>query len=83
MKHAVKQVDRLMSNGGIDVWDSFVCWAPHQIGAQRDMLLATEWPDLDHDGQSTLSLSLVTRHGRGGGAALAERLEGGDRNQGQ
>ena len=22
-KHAVKQVDRLMSNAGIDVWDSF------------------------------------------------------------
>ena len=25
-KHAVKQVDRLMSNTGIDVWDSFARW---------------------------------------------------------
>ena len=25
-KHAVKQVDRLMSNAGINVWDSFACW---------------------------------------------------------
>jgi hypothetical protein len=32
-KHAVKQVDRLLSNEGIDVWDSFAHWIPHQIGA--------------------------------------------------
>ena len=31
-KHAVKQVDRLLSNSGIDVWDSFARWVPHQIG---------------------------------------------------
>lgn len=63
-KHAVKQVDRLMSNGGIDVWDSFVRWVPQQIGAQRDVLVAMDWTDFDHDGQSTLVLSLVTGHGR-------------------
>jgi hypothetical protein len=32
-KHAVKQVDRLMSNTGIDVWDSFAQWVPQQVGA--------------------------------------------------
>src|SRR4051794_34423340 len=63
-KHAVKQVDRLMSNGGIDVWDSFARWVPHQVGAQRDILVAMDWTDFDHDGQSTLVLSLVTGHGR-------------------
>ena len=63
-KHAVKQVDRLMSNGGIDVWDSFARWVPQQIGAQRDILVAMDWTDFDHDGQSTLVLSLVTSHGR-------------------
>ena len=30
-KHAVKQVDRLMSNQGIDVWDSFARWVPQQV----------------------------------------------------
>ena len=25
-KHAIKQVDRLLSNQGIDVWDSFARW---------------------------------------------------------
>src|SRR3954449_6045487 len=63
-KHAVKQVDRLMSNGGIDVWDSFANWMPHQVGAQRSILVAMDWTDFDHDGQSTLVLSLVTGHGR-------------------
>ena len=63
-KHAVKQVDRLLSNGGIDVWDSFARWVPQQVGAQSDILVAMDWTDFDHDGQSTLVLSLVTGHGR-------------------
>ena len=63
-KHAIKQVDRLMSNAGIDVWDSFARWVPHQIGARRDILVAMDWTDFDRDGQSTLVLSLATGHGR-------------------
>ncbi len=63
-KHAVKQVDRLMSNAGIDVWDSFARWVPHQLGGQSDVLVAMDWTDFDHDDQSTLVLSLVTDHGR-------------------
>ncbi len=63
-KHAVKQVDRLMSNQGIDVWDSFARWVPQQVGAQQDILVAMDWTDFDRDGQSTLVLSLVTSHGR-------------------
>ena len=71
-KHAVpldalasgKQVDRLMSNAGIDVWDSFARWVPQRVGAQPDILVAMDWTDFDHDGQSTLVLSLVTSHGR-------------------
>ena len=63
-KHAIKQVDRLLSNNGIDVWDSFARWVPHQIGEQRDILVAMDWTDFDHDDQATLVLSLVTGHGR-------------------
>ena len=63
-KHAVKQVDRLMSNAGIDVWDSFARWVPQQLAAQRDTSVAVDWTDFHHDGQSTLVLSLVTGHGR-------------------
>jgi hypothetical protein len=63
-KHAVKQVDRLMSNARIDVWDSFCRWVPQQVGERRDILVAMDWTDFDHDSQSTLVLSLVTGHGR-------------------
>ena len=63
-KHAIKQVDRLLSNEGINVWDSFVRWVPHQIGERREILVAVDWTNLDHDDQATLVLSLVTGHGR-------------------
>ena len=63
-KHAIKQVDRLMSNAGIDVWASFARWVPRQIGTAQDILVAMDWTDFDHDGQSTLVLSLVSNHGR-------------------
>ena len=63
-KHAIKQVDRLLSNQGIDVWDSFAHWVPHQIGTRQQALVAMDWTDFDHDDQATLVLSLVTGHGR-------------------
>src|SRR3984957_16614925 len=63
-KHAIKQVDRMLSNNGIDVWDSLARWVPHQIGERRDILVAMDWTDFDHDDQATLALHLVTGHGR-------------------
>ncbi|MBV8852036.1 MAG: IS4 family transposase [Sinobacteraceae bacterium] len=63
-KHAVKQVDRLLSNDGIDVWDSFARWVPQQIGTRQQILVAMDWTAFDHDDQATLMLSLVTGHGR-------------------
>ena len=63
-KHAVKQVDRLLSNDGIDVWDSFARGVPPQIGGRRDILVAMDWTAFDRDDQATLVLSLVTGHGR-------------------
>ena len=63
-KHAVKLVARLLSNDGIDVWDSFARWVPHQIAGRQDILVAMDWTDFDHDDQATLVLGLVTGHGR-------------------
>ncbi len=63
-KHAIKQVDRMLSNNGIDVWDSFARWVPHQIGERREILVAMDWTDFDGDDQATLALHLVTGHGR-------------------
>src|SRR5664279_5030925 len=41
-KHAIKQVDRLLSNEGIDVWDSFARWVPHLIGTREKIVVAVE-----------------------------------------
>jgi hypothetical protein len=63
-KHAIKQVDRLLSNSGIDVWESFARWVPHLVGLRNDIVVAMDWTDFDGDGQATLALNLVTEHGR-------------------
>jgi len=64
IKHALKQVDRLMCNAGISVLDSFVRSVPRQVRESRDSLVAMDWTEFDNDGQSTLALSLVTGHAR-------------------
>ena len=63
-KHAIKQVDRLLSNAGIDVWESFARWVPHLVGSRTDIVVAMDWTDFDGDDQATLALNLVTDHGR-------------------
>jgi len=63
-KHAIKQVDRMLSNNGIDVWDSFARWVPHQLAGRQTALVAMDWTDFDGDDQATLALHLVTGHGR-------------------
>ena len=34
-KHAIKQVDRLLSNQGIVVWDMFAPWVAEVVGARK------------------------------------------------
>src|SRR4051794_37472752 len=63
-KHAVKQVDRLLSNPRIEAWDVFATWVPELVGSRTDLVVAMDWTDFDADGQATLALKLVTRHGR-------------------
>src|SRR3954469_8794994 len=63
-KHAVKQVDRLLSNRRIDAWDVFASWVPETVGSRPDIVVALDWTDYAADGQATLALNLVTRHGR-------------------
>src|ERR687894_3046073 len=63
-KHAVKQVDRLLSNPRIEAWDVFASWVPEMVGPRKDIVVAMDWTDFDADGQATLALKLVTRHGR-------------------
>ncbi|RLB86672.1 MAG: IS4 family transposase [Deltaproteobacteria bacterium] len=63
-KHAIKQVDRLLSNNGVDVWEMFKYWVPEMIGQRKDIVVAMDWTDYDADDQSTIAINLVTSHGR-------------------
>jgi Transposase DDE domain len=63
-KHAIKQVDRLLSNQGIVVWDMFAPWVAEVVGQRKTIVVAMDWTDFDVDDQTTLALNLVSNHGR-------------------
>ena len=62
-KHAVKQVDRLLSNQGIDVDALLGHWVPYVVGKRDSITVAMDWTEFDADGQATIMLSLLSRHG--------------------
>lgn len=63
-KHTVKQVDRLLSNEGIDVWALFASWVPFVVADRPEIWVAFDWTDFEADKQATLAVSLITKHGR-------------------
>jgi hypothetical protein len=63
-KSAVKQVDRLLSNAGVEPWDLFGSWVGEVVGERSEIVVAMDWTDFDADDQSTLALHLVSNHGR-------------------
>lgn len=63
-KHAVKQVDRMLSNKGIDLDKVLPHWVRHVVGARTHIEVAMDWTDFDADKQTTIMLSLITGHGR-------------------
>ena len=63
-KHAIKQVDRLLSNEGLDVDAALRHWVPYVVGPRRSIKVVMDWTDFAADGQTTIMLSLITRHGR-------------------
>ena len=68
-KHGVKQVDRLLSNQGIDVWEFFGYWVPYLVGARLEVVvvvvaMAMDWTSFARDQQDTVVLSMLTGHGR-------------------
>jgi hypothetical protein len=60
----VKQVDRLLSNAGINPWRLFALWVPFMLGQRTEALVALDWTDFEADDQTTLVASLITKHGR-------------------
>ena len=44
-KHAIKQVDRFLSNPAFNVWELFAHWVPYVVGATREIVVALDWTD--------------------------------------
>jgi len=63
-KHAIKQMDRLLSNTGISLERFFARWVPFVLGQREEAVLALDWTEFDDDDHSTLALYLIAAHGR-------------------
>ena len=63
-KHAIKQVDRLLSNSALSVWALFAHWVPYVVESKKEIVVALDWTDFDADGHSMIGIYLVTSHGR-------------------
>ncbi len=62
-KHAIKQVDRLLSNHGIDVDAALRHWVRYVVAARTSINVALDWTDFDAD-------RLLSNHGIDVDAAL-------------
>jgi hypothetical protein len=63
-KHATKQIDRLLSNKKLGIWEQGEVWASYVIGERKDILVSLDWTDFAQDGQSMVALNLITSHGK-------------------
>lgn len=62
-KHATKQIDRLLSNKGISIWDLSASWIPYVLRNQTELIVALDWTSFYDDDQSMLCLNVVTGKG--------------------
>jgi len=60
----VKQVDRLLSNVGVDLDLLFPAWIRFVVGVRTELIVALDWTEFDDDDHVTLAAYAVTRHGR-------------------
>jgi hypothetical protein len=63
-KAGVKQVDRLLSNKGIDLAICMTLWIQFVVAERDEIVLAMDWTDFDDDNHTTLCIYLITNHGR-------------------
>lgn len=63
-KHAIKQVDRLLSNAKVVVWDLFEAWVRYVLAERSAIVVAIDWTDFEPDDHVTCAAQLITTHGR-------------------
>jgi len=75
-KHAIKQVDRLLSNPGFDLQQRWYAWVRHVIREQKEIVVALDWTDCDADKQATVTLAMATQRGAIAPADVAHGAQG-------
>ena len=63
-KSGVKQVDRLLSNGGLVLETLLERWVKSTVGEAKSIVIALDWTDFEPDDQVTLWAAMTTGHGR-------------------
>ena len=57
-KHTIKQVDRMLSNAGVNVDELSKRWVPYVVGQRPKIIVAMDWTDFDADNQATIGRTL-------------------------
>jgi hypothetical protein len=63
-KHAIKQVDRLLSNTELDRESLFRCWVSFVVAERAEIVVNFDWTEFEDSDQSMVVLGLQTGHGR-------------------
>lgn len=63
-KHAIKQVDRLLSNPALSMETIFACWVRFVVGQRTEIFVNFDWTEFEDSDQSMVVLGMQTGHGR-------------------
>lgn len=63
-KHAIKQVDRLLSNTDLDRESLFRCWVSFVVAERAEIVVNFDWTEFEDSDQSMVVLGMQTGHGR-------------------
>jgi DDE family transposase len=63
-KHAIKQVDRLLSNTELDRQSLFRCWVSFVVAERSEIVVNFDWTEFEDSDQSLVVLGMQTGHGR-------------------
>jgi len=62
-KHATKQIDRMLSNPKIDIWELSAQWVPYIIGSRKELMVAMDWTTFAGDEHHMVSINILTGKG--------------------
>ena len=63
-RHAIKPVDRVLSNPKLSMDQVFGCWVPFVVGERREIFVNFDWTECEDADQCTVVLGMPTAQGR-------------------